>query len=426
MRFLYTTVLYLSLPLIMGKLLWRSLRAPAYRKRWQERLGFFTLVPRSASAVAGPVIWVHAVSVGETLAAVPLIKSIQQQYPNARLVVTTTTPTGSDRVKAAFGDSVFHVYAPYDLPDAIARFLNRVRPELLIIMETELWPNILAACETRKIPVVLANARLSERSARGYEKAASLTHDMLQRLTAVASQTAADAERFRRLGLPAECSQVTGSIKFDLTLDDTLRSQASDLRQQWHAGERLVWLVASTHEGEDEIILEAFHQLLSSLPTLLLILVPRHPERFASVEKLCRSQEYQVQTRSSGAEVTRQTQILVGDTMGELLLFMGASDIAFIGGSLIPTGGHNLIEPAAWGIPIVSGPHLFNFAMVADLLQQAGALRITENAAQLEATVRQFADSAELRQKAGLAGKAVADANRGALARLLAIIDQQL
>ncbi|MEJ2416081.1 MAG: lipid IV(A) 3-deoxy-D-manno-octulosonic acid transferase [Exilibacterium sp.] len=422
MRFLYTILLYLGLPLVFMRLWRRSRLAPAYAQRWRERFGFI-----SPPAGKGSVIWVHAVSVGETLAALPLINALQQQHPQTRFAVTTTTPTGSERVTAALGDSVFHVYMPYDLPDCVARFLQRVKPKLLIIMETELWPNTIAACHRRNIPVILANARLSEKSARGYRRIRFLISPMLKRLSAVAAQHDEDIERFIALGMDCERCTVTGSIKFDLDIGTELRQRAAQLKREWNAGgQRLVWLAASTHQGEDETILAAFSDVRRSFPDLLLVIVPRHPERFDRVVRLCGAAGWRVARRSSQGAVGTETDIVIGDTMGELLLFLGACDIAFIGGSLTATGGHNLIEPAAWGVPILSGPHLLNFADVSRQLLAAGGMEITRDVDELSRKVIMLAGCGEKRLAMGREAAAVAAANRGALQRVLEITNRYL
>ncbi|MBB3166866.1 lipid IV(A) 3-deoxy-D-manno-octulosonic acid transferase [Simiduia aestuariiviva] len=416
-RAFYSLILYVALPVIALRLLWRARLAPAYRRRWGERFAL------TGSKPAGPSIWVHAVSVGETLAALDMIRALQRDYPKHRLLVTTTTPTGSERVQSALGNTVDHVYLPYDLPDCWWRFFRRFRPQLLIVMETELWPNLLAACARRKIPVLLANARLSEKSARGYQRLAWLTRPMVQRLTCIAAQQTADAERFVHLGVAADRVQVTGSIKFDLTLTDGLRQSATALRQQWAPKDEIIWLAASTHQGEDDIVLQAFAQVRAQVPNLRLVLVPRHPERFDRVAALCASSGWCTTRRS--APPCENFDVLVGDTMGELLLFFGACHMAFVGGSLVPTGGHNMIEPAAWAKPVLCGPHLFNFAAVSRLMVDAGGLRIVEDANALAGAVLALMDARE-RDTMGRQALAVADANRGALARLLALIETAL
>lgn len=422
MRFFYTVFFYILTPFIMLRLLWRSFAAPAYAKRWAERFGFFP-----AFFTTKKVVWLHTVSVGEFIAALPLIRKLQENS-SLQLVITTTTPTGSERVRASLGESVFHVYAPYDLPDVLARFLNRTKPAVMLIMETELWPNTIAACAKRNIPTILVNGRMSPRSARGYEKFSFLTRPMLQNLHLALVQHKDDAARLNNLGLPIENTQVTGSIKFDLTLSDELRSQAAQLKQLWsNNGERIIWIAASTHQGEDEIILDAHAKLQDSLKhqsdakKVLLVLVPRHPERFTSVAALCNRRGLKVAKRSSDS-VEGDTDIILGDTMGELLLLFGASDIAFVGGSLVPNGGHNFIEPAAWSLPLLSGTHVFNFAEVSRLLQEAGGLNLVNSAQELAEQLQLLiADDAE-RIKRGVAALTVANENRGALQKTLNII----
>jgi len=420
MRFVYTLCFYLLVPFILLRLLWRSIAAPAYAKRWSERFGFFPALQTDKK-----VVWLHTVSVGEFLAALPLIRRLQMDE-QVQLVITTTTPTGSERVRATLSESVFHVYAPYDVPDALARFFKRVQPSLYLVMETELWPNTLAACAKRNIPALLINGRLSEKSARGYARFSRLTQPMLGDLSAALIQNKIDAQRFVALGLPTECAHVTGNIKFDLSLTDELRERATELKQQLsQQGQRLIWIAASTHQGEDEIILDAFTQLRKSeninARSLLLVLVPRHPERFARVGQLCESRGFNTLRRSRN-DVTADMDILLGDTMGELMLLFGASDIAFVGGSLVPNGGHNFIEPAAWGLSLLSGEHLFNFAEVSRLLQDAGALTVAKNAEQLAQQLLELVTDVAQRIERGAKALQVAVENRGALDKTLAII----
>ena len=353
-RHLYTLLLHLALPLIALRLALRARKAPAYARRIKERFSF-ALPPLKPGG-----IWVHAVSVGESIAAAPMIRALQARYPELPITVTCMTPTGSERIQALFGDSVQHCYLPYDLPWAAARFLDRVRPRLAVVMETELWPNHIHQCARRGIPVALANARLSERSARGYARFGKLTAPMLAELSLIAVQTQAEAQRFLDLGARPDCVEVTGSIKFDLKIDAELLQRAAELRRQWQAEQRPVWIAASTHAGEDEIVLAAHRQLLETRPNALLILVPRHPERFNSVHELCLSDGLTTRRRATGEAVQAGDQVLLGDTMGELLFLYALADIAFVGGSLVANGGHNLLEPAALGKPVLSGPHLFN------------------------------------------------------------------
>ncbi|MCQ2045617.1 3-deoxy-D-manno-octulosonic-acid transferase [Stutzerimonas stutzeri] len=413
-RTLYTLLFHLGLPLVFLRLLWRAWRAPAYSRRIGERFAF-GLPPLRPDG-----IWVHAVSVGESIAAAPMIRELMARYPHLPITVTCMTPTGSERVQALFGDSVQHCYLPYDLPWAAARFLERARPKLAVVMETELWPNHIHQCARRGIPVALANARLSARSARGYARFARLTAPMLAKLSLIAVQTEAEAERFRQLGARDECVEVTGSIKFDLTIDPALLERASKLRQQWAAQERPLWIAASTHAGEDEIILAAHRQLLSNHPQALLILVPRHPERFASVYESAVRDGFVAVRRSTGEAVGADTQVLVGDTMGELLFLYALADIAFVGGSLVPNGGHNLLEPAALGKPVLSGPHLFNFLEISAQLRAAGALREVENASELASAVDALWSDLPYAERMRTAGLVVLKNNQGALERLLA------
>lgn len=423
-RGLYTVFYYFLTPFIVLRLWWRGRLAPAYRQRIPERFGFFT-PPENQKAC----LWVHAVSVGETIAAVPLIKKLQQQYPDKTIVVTTMTPTGSERVKALLGDSVFHVYAPYDLPGAVARFIRRLNPELLLIIETELWPNMVHGCRSQGVSVLLANARLSEKSARGYRRFSALTTPMLQSLSQVAAQTSEDAERFIHLGLPNERCEVTGSIKFDIKLDVELVDQAGQLKQRWSgAGQRLIWLAASTHEGEESVLIDAFKQLKQQpdFASLLLVIVPRHPERFDTVAELVTASGCRLLRRTSGLLPSASDEVYLVDTMGELLLLLKASDIAFVGGSLIQRGGHNTLEPAACGLPIITGESDYNFKAISRLLSDAGGLQQVTDVTSLVAAMGRLLGDSALRQQRGEAALSVVEANRGALNHLLALIKQQI
>ncbi|RRJ83471.1 3-deoxy-D-manno-octulosonic acid transferase [Aestuariirhabdus litorea] len=421
-RFSYSLLFYLLLPLVVARLLYRAWRAPAYARRWKERFGWFDGSPLKGR----PVIWVHSVSVGESIAAAPLVKGLQERYPQHQLVVTTMTPTGSERVRALYGDSVFHVYAPYDLPDALSRFLTRVQPRLAVIMETELWPNTVAACRNRGVPLLLANARLSERSARGYARFPALVTPMLQALGAVAAQSDEAAERFRQLGVAKERIEVTGSLKFDLPIEAGMREEGEALRRAWLAhqppGTRVL-VAASTHQGEDELVLKALEG--QSTPVLL-VLVPRHPERFPRVAELLDRGGYPSARRSLGEPVKADTRVVLADTMGEMLLLLAAADIAFIGGSLVPTGGHNMLEASALAVPVLSGPHLFNFKEISDQLLEAGAMQVVEDASALADALQALLADREARERMGAAGLAVVNSNRGALKRQLALCEHLL
>ncbi|UUT13261.1 lipid IV(A) 3-deoxy-D-manno-octulosonic acid transferase [Pseudomonas zeae] len=414
-RTLYTALFYLGLPLVAIRLWLRARKAPAYARRIGERFsyGMPTLQPGG--------IWVHAVSVGESIAAAPMIRALLQRYPQLPITVTCMTPTGSERIQALFANEprIQHCYLPYDLPCAAARFLDRVQPKLAVIMETELWPNHIHQCAKRGIAVALANGRLSERSAKGYGRFGKLTAPMLAEMSLFAVQTEAEAQRFRDLGARPETVEVTGSIKFDLTIDPQLLQRAADLRGQWQALERPVWIAASTHEGEDEVILDAHRRLLTNHPDALLILVPRHPERFNSVFELCQREGFATVRRSTGANVDAQTSVLLGDTMGELLFLYALADSAFVGGSLVANGGHNLLEPAALAKPVISGPHLFNFLDIAAQLREAGALAEVDDAEGLALEVQRLFELPRDAQRMADAGLAVMRRNQGALQRLL-------
>lgn len=422
MRVLYSALYYCLLPLLVLRLLWRSRRTPAYRRRLAERMGFFPARP----AGEPPAVWVHAVSVGETLAAAPLIEALLRDWPAFRVVVTTTTPTGSEQVRALFGNRVFHVYAPWDLPGSLRRFLGRTRPCLLLLMETELWPNMLHCSRAAGCRVALLNARLSARSARGYARFPGLARQLLAQLDAVACQTPADGERFLALGLPRAALALTGNIKFDLALDDTLRARAAHLRRSLTAGNRPVLVAASTHAGEEELVLAAYREVRQVYRDCLLVLVPRHPERFDAVFTLCRRQGWQVRRRSAGTACAPDDEILLGDSMGELVLLLGTATVAVFGGSLVGRGGHNVLEAAAWGVPVVTGPNMENFAGISALLGAAGAMVRLQNPAALGSCLLELLGDPGRRRRMGDAGLRVMAENRGAGNRQLALVARQL
>ena len=418
-RTLYSLFLYLATPIIWLRLQLRARQAPAYKLRVAERFALKRFDFRTGG------IWLHAVSVGESIAAAPLIKRLQQQYPDLPITVTCMTPTGSERIQALFADSVQHCYLPYDLPCAAQRFLNQVQPRLAIVMETELWPNYIHQCYQRQIPVVVANARLSERSAKGYAKFSGLTAPMLSEISAIAVQTLAEAERFLSLGAQPVAVQVTGSIKFDLKVAPELLAEAQALREEWQLKSRFTWVAGSTHAGEDEIILAAHQQLLQQIPEALLILVPRHPERFNQVFSLIEQHNLSC-ARRSFAEQPSSSQVLLGDSMGELMLWYALADVAFVGGSLVENGGHNFLEPAALAKPMVAGNSVFNFLEIAEQLQQVGALVCLQQPEQLAAQLLSWQQDTQQAQHQGQQGQQVLQRNQGALDKLLLLIEQQL
>ncbi|MCB1827225.1 MAG: lipid IV(A) 3-deoxy-D-manno-octulosonic acid transferase [Coxiellaceae bacterium] len=418
-RRIYTILHYLSLPAIMIRLLWRSRYTIAYRQRWSERFGYIKRVTETDAS-----IWIHAVSLGEANAAIPLIKELIVRYPQYTIVVTTTTPTGSAQIVRHLKDDVMHVYAPYDVPWMVKRFLRRSRTKLCIIMETEIWPNILHSCRYYNVPIFLANARLSERSKLRYQLIGRLTKSMLLTYSMVSAQGLLDGERLLSLGLEPKKLMISGNIKFDIQLPEKINDDGKSLRKEWGAENRPIFIAASTHEGEEEIIIDAFKRIKEQLPNVLLILVPRHPDRFPRVEKLCKDSGLNLVLRSLNQIPTDDTDMILGDTMGELLLLYAASDIAFVGGSLAPIGGHNLIEPAAIGMPVLTGPQLHNFTEISRLLQNSGTAQIVHDAKSIATAVNALFSATELREKMGARAKEVIAANSGALEKHLEWIEK--
>lgn len=418
MRLIYTLLLYLLLPLALLRLLWRSLAAPGYRADWQQRLG---KTPQFAQSP----IWVHAVSVGEVQAALPLLKRLLASYPQTPLLVTTTTPTGARHLRQSLGDRVTHSYLPYDLPFAVRQFLFRSRPLIGLIMETEIWPNLYYIAASQAVPLLLINARLSLRSARSYGRFQAFTQSTLMCLDAIAAQAPADAERFIALGAPASRVVMTGNVKFDVRIPTSQIEEAQALRRGWGI-HRPLWLAASTHDDEELQVLKAHQLVRQQHKDTLLVIVPRHPERFDKVEQLCRKQGLTVVRRSSGKACGADTDVFLGDTMGELPMFYAAADVAFVGGSLVPVGGHNLLEPAAVGTPAIVGPYTFNFEHVTDLLIDKGAARRVLDVEALADTVNEFLKDPNLRDQLGEAGRQVVQANRGAVDTVLGLIAKRL
>ncbi|MDM5116130.1 lipid IV(A) 3-deoxy-D-manno-octulosonic acid transferase [Aeromonas salmonicida] len=408
-RLLYNLLIHLGLPLALLALYKPKKGKPGFGARWAEHLG------RTPASGQEAPLWIHAVSVGETLAISPFIRALKAERPDLPILLTTTTRTGAEQA-AKLGDLVVHRYAPLDYPWAVAAFLKCIKPRALWVMETELWPNWLAACEARHLPVTIINARLSERSCQRYARFQGAFDTLSRPLTHLLCQHQDDAERFARLGIGRERLAVTGSIKFDIQLGDEVQARGQALRQQLGQS-RPVWIAASTHQGEDEQVLAAFDLVLQRHPQALLILVPRHPERFVRVAELCAP--YGCVRRTGGVPIRETDKVYLGDTMGELPLMLAAADVAFVGGSLVKVGGHNLLEPAALGKPCLTGPAYFNFSDITrQLVAQGGAALVADAAALGEKVSELLADEGERRQM-GEQARAVVLRNQGALARTL-------
>lgn len=419
MRHAYTLLSWLLLPVFLGHLLWRSRRQPEYRQRLAERFG------RGLQPPAVPGIWVHAVSVGEVTAAAPLVRRLLECFPQKPVVVTTTTPTGSQRARDLFGAAVTHCYVPYDAPGPVGRFFDCMRPELAIVIETEIWPNLYHECGRRGIPLVLASARVSAKSVRRYRVLFGLIRDTLAHGIVIGAQSETDAGRFRQIGANPERTYITGNIKFDFELAPEVTERGCALRAAQAPG-RPVWIAASTHQDEEEVLIEAHQRVLEGHPDALLMLVPRHPQRFASVASLLQRSGLQTVSRSSGDVCTPRAQVFFGDSMGELTMLYAAADVAFVGGSLIAVGGHNLLEPAALGLPALTGPYNFNAPDIADLLIEQGAVKVVHDAGQIAAQVAELFDHPAERERRAQLARAVLAENRGTVDRLLALVEPLL
>lgn len=418
MRFLYNLLTYLLLIPFACYWLVRGIGNRSYLDRLGQRFGFG--FPRLENS-----IWVHAVSVGEVQAAVPLVRALQERYPNRRLLVTTVTPTGAARVRAIFGDTVTHCFIPFEFPNAVRSFFNSVNPGAAMIMETEIWPNLYRGCGIRDIPLILVSARISPKSIPGYRRMLSLIRETLSHGIIIAAQSRADADRFLELGASPSRTTVTGNIKFDVESDPSIPEQGRLVRAALF-GSRSVWVAASTHEGEEEQVLAAHRRLCERYNDLLLVLIPRHPERFAGVRALCVDEGFQTVARSEHQPTDAETEVFVVDTMGEVPLFYAASDIAFVGGSLVPIGGHNLLEPAALGLPIVTGPHVFNAQDIADKFIELGACRMVANVNELVDAISGLFENPQEADRLGRNAMQVLEQNRGALQRLLVLLEPLL
>jgi 3-deoxy-D-manno-octulosonic-acid transferase len=419
LRGLYSTALYLLVPATVYHLIWRGFRQEAYLERWSERYA------RYADPAAPTPVWVHAVSVGEVNAVAPLVDTLIRAYPDLRLLVTTITPTGSARVRALWGDRVDHVYLPYDLSGAVRRFLAHFSPKVALVVETELWPNLLLCCRDAGIPAYLVNARLSEKSLRGYRLLRPLLSRVLATLRRVAAQSEADARRFQSLGAPAATVTVTGNLKYDIAIDTAaVERTAAEFRER--AGGRPAWIAASTHPEEEAAVLAIHRRLRERWPDALLLWAPRHPERFRGVAQQAIDAGWRVATRRLTRLPDAEDAVFVIDTLGELQRFYACADVAFVGGSLQDVGGHNLLEPAAVGVPVVTGPHLHNFTDIADRMQSAGALEVGADADAVGAAIEGLLEDEGRRAAMRDAGLALVRDGRGAVRRTLAVLAADL
>ena len=418
LRGLYSAVLYVLTPVTVYHLIWRGFRFREYFQRWDERYA-------SYAHPAPPVdVWLHAVSVGEVNAAVPVVEALRRAHPQLRWLVTTITPTGSERVRALWGDDIQHVYAPYDLPGAVGRFLGHYQPRLALVMETELWPNLLFGCSDRGIPAYLLNARLSVRSLRGYSVLAPLIARVVRTIKRIGAQSVNDGKRFVALGASPAAIVETGNLKFDIATPEGLAEFTEEFAR--HAGTRPVWIAASTHEDEEAAVVATHRRLRERWPDLLLLWAPRHPERFPRVVEQAQAAGWKVATRRKSQWPGADDAVFVIDTLGELMSFYACAQVAFVGGSLQPVGGHNLLEPAAVGTAMVTGPHLHNFTDISRRLKEAGALLVVADAESLAEAVADLLQDAALRLRMVAAGHALVEKGRGALAQTLQMINDDL
>jgi 3-deoxy-D-manno-octulosonic-acid transferase len=413
LRALYSAVLYVLTPATVYHLIWRGFRVPGYFQRWGERYAAWSGAPHEVD------VWVHAVSVGEVNAAAPVVDALRRDHPHLKLLITTITPTGSDRVRALWGDAVLHVYAPYDLPGAVGRFLAHFQPGVALVMETELWPNLLLGCRDRGIRSYILNARLSERSLRGYRVLAPLIRRVVASVHRIGAQSTADGQRFVHLGASPAAIVDTGNLKFDIAVPqglDALVAQFAD-----HVGPRPVWIAASTHPDEEAQVVAIHRRLLARFPDLLLLWAPRHPERFGRVAEAAQAAGWRVGRRSVAGWPRPGDTVFVLDTLGELMSFYACAQVAFVGGSLQAIGGHNLLEPAAVGTAMVTGPHLHNFVEISRRLQEAGALEIGRDAEEVGRLVEALLADAPRRERMAQAGCLLVERGRGALGRTMAM-----
>ena len=409
---IYHTLTYILLPFLI--LFWfaKSLSNKSYLDRLTQRFGFGYPKLKSGS------IWIHAVSVGEVQATIPLVNELKLHYPYKEIIITTVTPTGSKQVKNIFKGAVKTSYIPFETNFAIKNFFNSIKPSVALIMETEIWPNLYKECGSRGIPLILVSARISEKSLINYKRFLPLFRDTLSHGILIAAQSQIDADRFLALGASKDRTWIMGNIKFDFKLPEEILTKAKTHRSKIFA-RRHIWIAASTHEHEEEIILEAHKKISKKIGNLLLILVPRHPERFAKITQILKEDNWIYSKKSDDQDIPESCQVLLIDTIGELLFFYACSDVAFVGGSLLPVGGHNLLEPAAIGLPIITGAHTFNQKEMTDRLAQVNALRIVHNANSLSSDVIFFLTNTEESKNAGQRGKLIVESNKGAIKSLM-------
>ena len=422
LRLIYTAIFYLALPLYFVRLIIRAIQNPDYLKRWGERLGYGSNLPTEGKTV----LWIHAVSVGEVNASIPLVRSLLDTYSNSEILVTTSTPTGSKILLDKMGARVKHQYVPLDLPACLNVFLDRWNPKAVIVLETEIWPNILSMCKERGIFTALVNARLSEKSKDKYNIVKPLAAEALGNLDLLIAQYDSDADRFKEINTSLKI-EVCGNLKFDQQVPEEMHSISSSIRDSWsEGGQRPTLIAASTHETEEEFVLDAFLEILVEAKDALLILVPRHPERFETVFEYIQNRELSVARRSNKDDVTPKTQVLLGDTMGELNFLYSVSDVAFVGGSLVDHGGQNLLEPASLGLPLSSGKSLRNFQEIADELQESKALFLIEEQKELSDFFIDMISKPKKSARIGKASAKVFEKNRGVLIKINQSLNKRL
>ncbi len=418
MRFFYSAIFYLIIPFVLFRLYWRGRKTPEHRRRWYERFAFYR------QTYPQGVIWFHAVSVGEVEALFPLVKAIQNQHPDNPILITTMTPTGSARVKAVLGESVVHVYVPYDLPDAVQRFMQCFKPKLAVMIETEIWPNLFVYCGKHHIPLYIVNARIAARSVANYQKLSAFIHPALAQVSLIATQTEQDAEHFIAIGSIKDKVKNLGNIKFDVEIAQETIEEGLRLKADLFYG-RFVWLVASTHKDEEAIFLELYQTIKTKIPELLLVIVPRHQQRFAEVTRLC-TQQFNTVVRTNHAKPNAQTDVYLVDTIGELKMFYATADIAFVAGSMVSAGGHNILEAAAVGVPVLFGPYMTNFKAIADgVLKQQAAIQCQTKEDVVQAVLNLY-QQPDYQAKLIAKGKAFIRDNQGTVLRICQLLESAL